>query len=304
MKKQPMASSPCIGLAALLVWLLSGTATALAKDWPQWRGPNRDGVWSEKGILDTFPPGGLKIRWCAPVGIGFSSPVVARGRVYVSDSQLANPKAQERVHAFDAVTGKPIWSYTYEVNYPALAFDKNYPRGPIATPVVADRRIYTFGAAGHLFCFDAAKGHALWERDVQKEHPASQLYTSASPLIEGELLIVLVGAKPGACVIAFDKRTGKEAWASLDEPASASSPIVITAGGARQLIVWTEQSVTALDPKTGKTYWRQHLDITQDAAVSTPAYHGGYLLVLIEAVVREVQPAKRGHLLYTTSAPC
>ena len=267
------------GLAAVLLVALILTIAVRAEDWPQWRGPNRDGVWSETGILETFPQGGLKIRWRAPVGIGFSSPVVADGRVYVTDSELAKPKARERVHAFDALSGKQVWSYAYDVNYPETAFDEKYPRGPISTPIVADGRIYTWGPAGNLFCLDALKGDVVWQKDIQKEYPNSYLDTAGSPLIEGNLLIVPVGAKPDACVIAFDKNTGQEIWKSLDEQPSASSPIVVNAGGKRQLIVWTPQAVTALDPATGNTYWRERLNTTQDATVSTPVYHDGNLLI-------------------------
>jgi outer membrane protein assembly factor BamB len=268
-----------IGLAVALVLPLILTIAARAEDWPQWRGPNRDGVWSETGILETFPPDGLKIEWRVPVGIGFSSPVVAGGRVYVTDSELAKPKARERVLAFDAVTGKQLWSYAYDVDYPEAAFDEKYPRGPISTPIVADGRIYTWGPAGILFCLDALKGEVVWQKDIQKEYPNSYLDTAGSPLIEGNFLIVPVGAKPDACVIAFDKNTGQEIWKALDEEASASSPIVVSSGGKRQLIIWTPQAVTALDPATGTTYWRERLSTTQDATVSTPVYHDGHLLI-------------------------
>lgn len=99
-----MADRARVGLMAVVLLALILTIAARAEDWPQWRGPSRDGAWSEAGILETFPPGGLKIRWHVPVGIGFSSPVVADGRVYVTDSELAKPEARERVHAFDALT--------------------------------------------------------------------------------------------------------------------------------------------------------------------------------------------------------
>jgi outer membrane protein assembly factor BamB len=266
-------------LAAVLLVALISTVAVRADDWPQWRGPNRDGVWRETGTLETFPPKGLKIVWRAPVGIGFSSPVVADGRVYVTDSELAKPKARERVNAFDALSGKPVWSYADDVNYPDTAFDEKYPRGPISTPIVADGRIYTWGPAGNLLCLDALKGDVVWKKDIQKEYPNSYIDTSGSPLIEGNLLIVPVGAKPNACVIAFDKNTGQEIWKSLDEEPSASSPIVVTAGRTRQLMVWTPQAITALDPATGKTYWRERLNTTPDATVSTPVYHDGKLFI-------------------------
>lgn len=274
-----MVHSTKLGLLALqlLAWTLP--LVALAEDWPQWRGPSRDGVWNETGLLTTFPPNGLNIRWRALVGIGFSSPVVADGRVFVTDSELAKPTARERVHAFDALSGKPLWSYAYEVNYPETAFDEKYPRGPIATPVVADGRLYTWGAAGNLLCLNATKGNVVWQQDLQKEFPNTYLETSGSPLIEGPLLIVPAGAKPRACIMAFDKNTGREIWKSLDEEPSASSPIVIDSAGKRQLIVWTPQAVTSLEPATGNTYWRVPLNTIQDATVSTPVYHDGNLLV-------------------------
>ena len=131
-----MTVSANVGPAVVLILSLTQLITARAEDWPQWRGPNRDGVWSERGILETFPPNGLKVSWRAPVGVGFSSPVVAGGRVFVTDSELAKPKARERVHAFDAMTGQHLWSRAYDVNYPDGAFDERSLRGPIATPVV------------------------------------------------------------------------------------------------------------------------------------------------------------------------
>ncbi|MBI4584727.1 MAG: PQQ-like beta-propeller repeat protein [Planctomycetes bacterium] len=250
-----------------------------AEDWPQWRGPNRDGVWSETGILEAFPPGGLKVRWRAAVGVGFSSPIVAQGRVFVTDSELVRPKARERVHSFEVATGKPFWSHAYEVNYPEWAFDEKSRRGPIATPIFREGKVYSLGSLGHLYCFDALKGDVLWKRDLEKEYPGKELQCSASPLIEGDLLIVFVGAKPEACVIAFDKSTGKEAWKALDEPPTHSSPIIITAGGARQLIVWTGESVNSLDPATGKSHWRQRLNTSADYVVSTPVFHNNLLLI-------------------------
>jgi outer membrane protein assembly factor BamB len=274
-----MTVSAKVGPAVVLILALTQLIAARAEDWPQWRGPNRDGVWSESGILETFPPNGLKVSWRAPVGIGFSSPVVAGGRVYITDSELAKPKARERVHAFDAMTGQHLWSYAYDVNYPEGAFDEKSLRGPIATPVVENGRIYTLGASGKVFSLEAVKGDVLWQKDLKQEYPGSDLYPSPSPLIEGDLLILLVGAKPGASVVAFNKNTGKEVWKALDEEASASSPIVVSAAGKRQLIIWTPQSVTALDPATGITYWRQRLNTTQDATVSTPVYYKGNLLI-------------------------
>src|SRR5215467_2084565 len=104
-------------LAVALTLPLLPSAAVRADDWPQWRGLNRDGVCRETGLLESFPAGGLKVRWRAPVGWGFSSPVVAQGRVYLADSEVVKPKAKERIHCFDEATGKTLWTHVYEVDY-------------------------------------------------------------------------------------------------------------------------------------------------------------------------------------------
>lgn len=251
-------------------------------DWPQWRGPNRDGACLETGLLETFPAGGLKVYWRAPAGWGFSSPVVARGRVYLADSVVVKPQAKERVRCFDETTGKVLWAHIYAVAYEAWAFDPKQEIGPVATPIVRDGKIYTVGRVGNLLCLDAMKGEVRWHRDLGKEYQAAFAPGAPSPLIDDDLLIVFIGGKPGACVIGLNKDTGKEVWRALDESLTFSSPIVIRGGGKKhkkQLIVWTQESVTSLDPATGKTYWRQRLATSGEYAVSTPVFHNHRLLV-------------------------
>src|SRR5260221_761664 len=104
-----MTCFPKALLAASLSLTMLAAAVLRADDWPQWRGPNRDGVWRETGVLETFPVKGLQVRWRVPVGWGFSSPVIAQGRVYLTDSVVVRPKAKERIHCFDESTGKPLW---------------------------------------------------------------------------------------------------------------------------------------------------------------------------------------------------
>ena len=261
-------------------FILSLVAAVLrAEDWPQWRGPKRDAVCNETGLLETFPAEGLRIRWRVPVGWGFSSPVVAQGRVYVADSEVAKPKAKERLHCFDESTGKTHWTHSYDVAYEDWAFDPAQEIGPVATPIVQDGRVYTVGRVGHVFCLDARKGDVLWLKNLAKDYRVGFAPGTPSPLIEGNLLILFIGGKPEAGVVAFNKDTGHEVWKTLDESLTYSSPIVITAGGKRQLIVWTQESVTSLDPTTGATYWRQRLVTSGDYAVSTPIFHNGRLLI-------------------------
>jgi outer membrane protein assembly factor BamB len=265
-------------LTAALALLLP--LTVRAGDWPQFRGPNRDSVWNETGILQTFPAEGLKVRWRAPVGAGHSSPIVAGGRVFVTDTVTEKPKAWERVHSFDEKTGKPLWTYRDEVDcHPA--FDPKNPSGPCPTPIAEGGRVFTLGATGHLLCLDAREGKMVWKKNLGQDYDLEQFpELTACPLIEGDLLIVLICGKPGACVVAFDKRTGKEVWRSLNDPPHAfSSPTVISAGGKRQLIVWTPKAVTSLNPATGQTWWREELVTREDYAVATPVRRGDSLLI-------------------------
>jgi outer membrane protein assembly factor BamB len=263
-----------VGIALLL-----GVCAARAGDWPQWRGPNRDGVWNETGLLKTFPKDGLKIRWRAPVGGGWSSPVVAQGRVFLADAQLLKPKAKERVLCFDEATGKPLWTFAYDVIYPEWAFVPGQGGGPTATPVVEAGKAFALGINGHVHCLDARTGTVLWEKNLQKSYAVRDHSCRTSPLIEGNLLIVFTGAKPGACVLALDKNSGREVWKALDEPASSSSPFVVTAGGRRQLIVWTDESVASLNPVTGEVFWREPMVTSGNDSIPTPVVQKGRLLI-------------------------
>jgi outer membrane protein assembly factor BamB len=266
-------------LAAVLGLCLLFAQAAAAGDWPQWRGPNRDGVWDETGILQTFPAGGLNIAWRAPVGRGWSSPVIARGRVYVTDVRLARPSATERVLCFEAATGNVLWSHAYGLEYPDWAFGPD-GGGPRSTPIVHGDRLFALGATGQLFCLDAGRGQVIWNKSLAKEYGLEPFAgITASPLIEGELLILYICGKPAACVVALDKKSGKEVWRALDDAFTYSSPIVITAAGRRQLIVWTQPAVTSLDPATGRVWWREMFSTPGDTAVSTPVFANDRLLI-------------------------
>jgi outer membrane protein assembly factor BamB len=253
--------------------------SARAADWPQWRGPNRDNVWNETGILRTFPDQGLKVRWRTPVGPGWSSPVVVQGRVYLTDMRLDKPKAWERIQCFKESTGKPLWSREYELVYPEFAFNPEQGGGPAATPIVEAGKVYWPGRSGQVDCLDARSGQVVWEIHLDTKYTIGVLSVRGSPLIEGNLLILVAGAMPGGCVIALDKRTGKEVWKALDDPKSSSSPLIVEAGGKRQLIVWTGSSVTSLNPATGETYWREMVATSGNDSIPTPVSERNRLLI-------------------------
>ena len=250
-----------------------------AEDWPQFRGLNRDGLWQASNLAGAFPEGGPPVRWRQPVSFSWATPVVSQGRVYVADAALKKPDATERLHCFDEVTGKELWTFTYAVTYPESAFVPDQGNGPSATPIVEADKVWMLGLNGELHCLDTSTGAVIWQRLLNKDFQIPEMVCRPSPLIEGDLLILFTGAKPGASVLALDKLTGKETWKALDEPVLNSSPIVITVGGKRQLIVWTGESVTALDPADGNMLWRERLITSSNDGTSTPVFHKNRLLI-------------------------
>ena len=267
------------GIATIVAFCV---ATVLrADDWPQWRGPQRDGVWRETGILESFPRDGLKILWRVPVGVGFSSPVVAQGKAYVTDSHVTRTNMRENVRCLDAATGKSIWTHTYDVVYPEYGADPDHPFGPHATPVIADGKIYTLGRMSDLLCLDAGTGRVFWHHQLSKQNGTNEDRRgfSSSPIIEGKVIIVALARSEQVSLVAFDKDSGRQVWEALDEIPSNTSPIVIDSAGRRQLIVWAYKSVAALDPATGKIIWRQDVPIFGNYAVPTPVWKDDLLLM-------------------------
>lgn len=263
----------------LFLLTIALVSNSLADDWPQWRGPARDGVWRETHILKSLPPGGAKVLWRTEVGSGWSSPVISGQRVFLADSELKNPKARERVRCLDAASGTVLWTYAYDVSYPEWAFGADQNAGPTATPVLLDGKVYALGASGEAVCLAQATGEVLWQNQLGKVYPVDTLVCRASPLIDGDLLIIYLGSKPGPTLVALDRHTGREVWKALNEPASNSSPLIVAAGGKRQLIVWTLESVTSLDPQTGTTYWREPMTTSGNDAIATPVSAGDQLLI-------------------------
>jgi outer membrane protein assembly factor BamB len=281
-------------IAALLI-LGALCPAARADDWPQWLGPRRDGIWRETGLLGKFPQGGPKILWRSKIGGGYTGPAVVGDRVYVMDRQ-APPLAKgaespgkkglagkERVLCLNAADGKLVWKHEYDCTYKIY-----YPSGPRTTPVVDAGKVYTLGAMGDLHCLDAASGKVYWSKNLPREYKIKlPLWGyAAHPLIDGDRLICLVGGKDRA-VAAFDKNTGKELWHALTvEEIGYAPPVIVEAGGKRQLIVFHTEAVNSLDPATGQVYWSQPFPIGGDPTrpgitVSTPL-HVGDLLYLTE----------------------
>jgi outer membrane protein assembly factor BamB len=232
---------------ALVTFFLIGMC-ASAADWPQWLGPKRDGGTSE--VVKPWQ-GVLKIAWKQPVGEGHGGPVVVDGKTYLF--YRTPEKDEESLGAFDAVSGKPIWS----TPYPRIPTKIPFGNGPRGVPTVTGGKIYTFGITSILTCFDAATGKVEWQVDAARDYQAPTLTfgSSCSPIVVGDLVLINVGAK-GASIVAFDKKTGKEVWKKLDDAASYSSPLMYDHAGTPRVAFLTAKGLVSLSPKDGAIHWK------------------------------------------------
>jgi outer membrane protein assembly factor BamB len=231
---------------SLAAWALALSACAFAEDWPQFLGPARNGVYSGNDLAAKWPPAGPAIVWKKEVGAGFSSPVVAQGRLIL----FHRVGAKEVVDALDAATGKPVWSFDYATQY---RDDFGFDEGPRATPTVAGGRIYTFGAEGMLHCLDFVTGKKIWSVETQRQFkvPKGFFGAAGAPLVDGDRVLMNVGGA-GAGLAAFDASTGKTLWTIPDHEASYSSPAVATIQKTRHALFFTRTGLVDVDPAAGK----------------------------------------------------
>ncbi len=258
------------GLSSLLF-----ASIVAADDWPQWRGPLRDGVWREDRIIERFKTPEVPILWRAEIGAGYSGPTIANGRVYVTD-RLDEPEQIERTLCFDAASGKLLWKHQY-----ACLYTIGYKAGPRACVTVQEGRAYALGAMGHFFCYRADSGEPLWQHDLAKQYRIRMPIwgIAAAPLIEKDTVILQVGGE-NACLVAFDKLTGVERWRALDDRASYAAPIIIEQAGQRVLVCLTGDNVVGLEPTTGKLHWSQPFrPRNMPIGISTPIVEGDRLFV-------------------------
>ena len=251
-----------------------------AQDWAQWRGNDRDGTWSETGLVAEFDQESLKTRWSQPVSAGYSGPTVADGRVYLMDRRTENGQQTERVLCFDSNRGDPIWQHEYQADYANVG----YGAGPRASVTIEDGIAYSLGTMGNVCCLDAKTGDVIWQRDLDRDYRVSETRRmpiwgiSGSPLIYRENVILHVGGADGACVVALNKRTGEEVWRALDDRAQYSSPILVKQNGKDVVVCWTGDSVAGINPETGKVYWRfPFLPSRMPIGVATPVVQGNRL---------------------------
>lgn len=312
---------------------LGGSFThSRADDWPQFLGPNANGISAEKGLIDIFPDGGPPLLWEKDVGTGYSAPSIRGGKLVLHH----RIKDEEIVEAFNAADGQPLWRYAY----PSTFVDPfGYNNGPRCTPLLTADRCYTLGAQGKLLCLDLTTGKLIWERDTQKdwEVPEAFFGVGSTPILEGNLLIVMIGGQPNSGVVALDAASGKTVWESVgeknwqdqpmigwpgertvdwkrhrqDKQASYATPVAKTVNGQRQIFCLMRQGLVSLNPTNGGvnfSHWfRAQADQSVNAAnpvvvenhvfISTAYYRVGSALLKILPGNREVEPLWRSTAL-------
>ncbi len=275
-----------------------------AARWPQWRGPTSQGLVEQPQLGPSWPSAKPRLLWEATVGGGWSSPVVADGRVFIND-RIHN---RERVVALDLLTGKQLWAVEHDVDFDPHAVGRRHGNGPKSTPVVSDGKVYSLGIAGWLECLDAATGRREWHVHYPAEYgerepladgrayvngetnvivpvgngqgaPVPLFGYTGSLVSHGELLISPVGGARAGTIQAFHKDTGRVVWRALDENVSYSSPIIANLVGVWQLVAMTGPRVVGLELATGKLLWSHAFQIQYDESIATPVVSGDRVLV-------------------------
>jgi outer membrane protein assembly factor BamB len=265
----------------LLSIFVFGSALALsagAADWPQWRGPRRDGVSEETGLLKEWPKGGPKLLWqVKDIGYGFATPAVAGDRIFVISNKGQD---DEFVQALSINDGKQIWSARVGKVGPNQM--QPYP-GARSTPTVDGAKLYALGSNGNLACLEASTGEKVWKKDLRADfggRPGWWAY-SESPLVDGDVLVCTPGGEE-ATIVALNKQTGDVIWKNaspVKDHAGYASAIVAEIGGVKQYVQFLEKGVVGVDAKTGKFLWRYNeTSKGSTASIPTPVEHGGSVL--------------------------
>jgi outer membrane protein assembly factor BamB len=234
-------------LAIVGLVTLMGAASAHARDWPQWRGTNRDGKVTGFKAHETWPKE-LQQKWKVPVGDGVATPALVGDKLYVFTRQ----EGKEILRCLSAATGEELWQEKYDadaVKPPASSFS-----GPRSSPTVALGKVVTLGVQGTLSCFAADTGKLLWRNDDFRGD-VPQFAAASSPIVLDGLCIMQFGDERNGGVIAYDLESGKEKWKWSGNGPAYGSPVLITVDGAQAIITPTAKKMVALTVADGKLLW-------------------------------------------------
>jgi len=260
-------------LARVTLAILVSAVAIEAADWPEWRGPHRDGAlvnepksWPEK----------LQLKWKIDVGEGHSSPILVGATIY----EFARQGDQETILAINAADGKTRWKQQYpapvKVNPAAAA----HGPGPKSTPLDSNGKLYTFGLGGILSCFDAETGKVIWRKDFAGQYKSGSpvFGTAMSPLADRGLLIAHVGGDHSGALTAFDAATGEVKWTWDGDGPSYASPIVVELAGVRQVVTQSQLNIIGVDEATGKLLWKMPFTTSYEQNIVTPVLYKNTLI--------------------------
>src|SRR5437588_1780662 len=246
------------------LWVLFAFRTC-AGDWPQFLGPDRNGVYADRDLADSWPKEGPPVVWRKKIGQGFSGPAVSSGKLIL----FHRLDDKELVECLDTKDGKSLWTLDYPAGY---RDDFGFDEGPRATPTITGGKIFTFGAEGILHCLDFNSGKKNWSVDTKNRFQAPKGFfgKACSPLLEGDAVLLNIGGANGAGIVALDKTSGKLLWKATEDEASYSSPVTATLNGRRYAFFFTRRGLIALDPSNGKVCfdfpWRPRIRESVSAA--------------------------------------
>ncbi|MCC7177742.1 MAG: PQQ-binding-like beta-propeller repeat protein [Acidobacteria bacterium] len=262
MRSRPAAGAIAISLTAIM----AVTLTVHAQDWPQWRGPNRDGAIASFTAPDAWPTA-LTRRWQVEVGTGYATPLVVGDRVYTFTRQGED----EVLTAFDAASAKQLWRAAYPAAFSMNPAARQHGPGPKSTPTHAGGRIFTLGMTGVVLAFDAREGRVLWQAPAPPVQP--MYHTAMSPLVDGNLVIVHVGGHDRGALTAFEVATGKVAWQWTGDGPAYGSPIIATLSGTKQVVTFTQENLVGVHRDTGALLWRRPFTTPATTTSQTPIVH-------------------------------
>lgn len=258
--------------------MLMALASSVKADWPQFRGPGRDGHSLDAQFPKTWPAEPPKPKWTADIGLGFSGAAVSRGRLFIHARN--DEKGEERCLCLDANTGKQLWEVSYSCRFKAP--DPTAGKGPNATPSIDRDRVYFFGLGGMLTCAAFDSGKVLWQHDCEKEFWGVKKTTngddawfppcgaSASVLVDGQTVIVPVGGKKAGAVSGFDRETGKLLWSALEDRSSYASPLIASPGGVKQVVAFTGTRMVGLRHADRELLWDHAFPTRYEQTIITP----------------------------------
>ncbi|MGH9374232.1 MAG: PQQ-binding-like beta-propeller repeat protein, partial [Vicinamibacterales bacterium] len=261
--------------------------------WTDFRGPKRDGRYDQQPIFTDWPSGGPRPAWKQPIGGGYASFVIARGRAFTIEQRAD----EEVVAAYDVRTGRELWTNAWT----GLFSERMGGDGPRATPTWADGRVYALGGNGELRCLEDETGRTIWRTNILEDAGAANLTwgMAAAPLVVDNTIVVLPGGRNGQSVVAYDRQTGTRVWSALDDQQAYSSPMLVTLGGIRQILVFSASRMIGLTPDRGEVLWEYPWKTNNEINASQPLVIGQNRVFVSTgygtgAAVIELTPADRG----------